>query len=358
MIRFLYMNDTIILNSRQQKILRLCISSEQALSSSEIFENIQEDTSLVTIKRDVSELFQNNFLKKEGAGAGTKYTISTLGRLNTVIAIEKYFETETDERFSEKKYNFDFFESYPKSIFSDNEMQHLDKSHKKYLKNTQNISNTVHKKELERFIIELSWKSSRIEGNTYTLLDTELLIKEGIKSPKNSEEEAIMILNHKNTFEYILEHKEMFKDNLTLKKIQEVHALLVKDLSISSEPRNARVGITGSNYLPLDNHYQITEAIENLCSQVNQLDSVYDKAFLSLIGLSYIQAFEDGNKRIARFITNALLLAYGHAPLSYRSVDEKYYREAMLVFYETQSVIALKDIFIGQYIFSIKNYSL
>jgi Fic family protein len=133
---------------------------------------------------------------------------------------------------------------------------------------------------------------------------------------------------------------------------------LVKDLNISSEPRAGRVGITGSNYLPLDNTYQIVEAVDNLCKKIETLETPYDKALLSLIGLSYIQAFEDGNKRIARFITNAILLAYGYAPLSYRSVDEEHYREAMLVFYETQSVIAVKDIFIGQYLFSTKNYSL
>ena len=133
---------------------------------------------------------------------------------------------------------------------------------------------------------------------------------------------------------------------------------MVKDLNISSEPRAGRIGITGSNYLPLDMSTQIVEAIEGLCARIDTLETPYDKALLALVGLSYIQTFEDGNKRIARFITNAILLAYGYAPLSYRSVDEEYYREAMLVFYETQSVVAVKEIFIGQYFFSVKNYSL
>lgn len=358
MIRFLYMNDTITLNRRQQEILRFCIFTQEPVSSSDILEGISSDSSLVTIKRDVGELSEYGYLIRGGAGAGTKYTISTFGRINTIIDIEKYSETETDKRFTENYYNFNFFNEYPVSVFNKLEKETLDTAQTEYIKNTQNISEILHKKELERFVIELSWKSSRIEGNTYTLLDTERLIKEGIKSEKNTDEEATMILNHKNAFDYILENKDSFKENLSLKKIQEVHKILVKDLNISSKPRAGRVGITGSNYLPLDNSYQIVEAVESLCKRVDTLETPYDKALLALLGLSYIQTFEDGNKRIARFMTNAILLAYRYAPLSYRSVDEEHYREAMLVFYETQSVVAVKDIFIGQYLFSTQNYSL
>lgn len=352
------MNDTIILNQRQQEVLRFCIFSQKPVSSSDILSGISSGSSLVTIKRDVSELALFGYIIKEGAGAATKYTISTLGRINTFIDIQKYFEVEIDKRLIENYYNFDFFGKYPKTIFSQKEINELNNSHAEYLQNSLNISETLHKKELERFVIELSWKSSRIEGNTYTLLDTERLIRDGIKSLKNTDEETIMILNHKKAFDYILENKNTFKEDLSLKKIQEIHNILMKDLDISSEPRVGRVGIIGSNYLPLDNSYQIVEAVEGLCKRIDILETPYDKALLALIGLSYIQTFEDGNKRIARFITNAILLAYRYAPLSYRSVDEEYYREAMLVFYETQSIVAMKDIFIGQYLFSVKNYSL
>ncbi len=352
------MNDTITLNKRQQKILRFCIFSQKPVSSSDILEGISSDSSLVTIKRDVSELSEYGYIIKEGAGAGTKYTISVLGRINTTIDIQKFSEIDTDKRFTDNYFNFNLFNEYPVSVFNSSEKKELDGIHSEYIQNTQNTSETLHKKELERFVIELSWKSSRIEGNTYTLLDTERLIRDGIKSEKNTDDEAIMILNHKKAFDYILENKETFREKISLAKIAEVHKILVKDLNLSSEARAGRVGITGSNYLPLDNSYQIVEAIADLCKKIDTLELAYDKALLALVGLSYIQTFEDGNKRIARFITNAILLAYGYAPLSYRSVDEEHYREAMLVFYETQSIVAVKDIFMGQYLFSTKNYSL
>ena len=352
------MNDTIKINKRQQEILRFCIFSQKPVSSSDVFKNIKDNASLVTIKRDLSDLFKSGYLTREGSGSGTKYNISNLGRIYTHIDIKKYIEMDIDKRDGEKYYNFEFFKQYPKSLFSEKELQKLEQAHVGYLENTKNISDSIHKKELERFTIELSWKSSRIEGNTYTLLDTERLIREGIKSKKNTEEEAIMILNHKKAFDYILENKKTFKEKLTLRKIQEVHKILVKGLRVSSEPRKNRVGITGSKYLPLETSYQIAEAIENLCNRIDVLKTPYDKALLALTGFSYIQAFEDGNKRIARFITNAILLSHGCAPLSYRSVEEEYYREIMLVFYETQSMVAIKDVFIEQYIFSTSHYSL
>ena len=83
----------------------------------------------------------------------------------------------------------------------------------------------------------------------------------------------------------------------------------------------------------------------------------YAKALVALLGLSYLQPFEDGNKRTSRIMANALLLAHGCAPLSYRSVEEREYREAMLVFYEINSLMAFKKIFIDQYEFAARNYA-
>ena len=86
------------------------------------------------------------------------------------------------------------------------------------------------------------------------------------------------------------------------------------------------------------------------------MTNVYSKALTALVGLSYIQPFEDGNKRTARLVCNAILLVSNYAPLSYRSVDENYYRESILVFYEKNSLLSMKDIFTEQYIFSTQNY--
>jgi len=139
------------------------------------------------------------------------------------------------------------------------------------------MSPTLEDKELERFVIELSWKSSKIEGNTYTLLDTEKLIAKGIEAPGHDKSEAKMILNHKEAFKFIRENSHFFKE-LTLSKIEEVHKLLVKDLNVNFGLRSHAVGVTGSIYKPLDNIYQVKEAFESLCGAVNSLQSPYAKA--------------------------------------------------------------------------------
>jgi Fic family protein len=98
--------------------------------------------------------------------------------------------------------------------------------------------------------------------------------------------------------------------------------------------------------------------MQALYDLVNRTKSPYDKALIVLSGSAYIQAFEDGNKRTSRLLTNALLLANGLAPLSYRSVDEEQYRNAMLVFYELNSLLELKKIFKEQYLAATSNYAL
>lgn len=129
--------------------------------------------------------------------------------------------------------------------------------------------------------------------------------------------------------------------------MEELHAILVKDLSV-----------VGSAYRPLDNIYQIAEAVEALGRVISKISAPCAKALIALLGISYVQPFEDGNKRTARLAANAVLLAYGLAPLSYRSVEEDDYREAMLVFYELNSIMPFKKIFIDQYKFATQNYAI
>jgi len=106
----------------------------------------------------------------------------------------------------------------------------------------------------------------------------------------------------------------------------------------------------------LDNEFQIREALECTCKLINNKTNVFEKALLALVLLSYIQAFIDGNKRTARILSNAILIAWGYCPLSFRTVDSIEYKKAMLIFYEQNNIVAFKKIFIEQYEFAVKNY--
>lgn len=311
--------------------------------------------SLVTVKRTLSRLESEGVLAVSGSGPATAYSLSDFGKLMADVDAAEYCAKEPDGRYGVRVYNFDLFPALNFDPFLEPEKEMINSATDFYHDRIRNMSETIHKKELERFVIELSWKSSKIEGNTYTLLDTERLILQGIQASGHSKDEATMILNHKEAFSYIHKHKEKFR-TLTRSNMEDVHKLLIRHLNVKNNLRSKPVGIIGSIYHPLDNEQQISEAVEALSSAVSRMSQGYARALIALLGISYVQPFEDGNKRTARLMANAILLAHGLAPLSYRSVEEKNYREATLVFYELNSLVPFKKIFIEQYDFAARNY--
>ncbi len=346
------------LTQKQQNIVQIFLIKGKMQSSQvhkEIIKN-GEDTSLVTIKRALSEMTKEGILEVSGLGRSTIYDISSRGRVFADIDSKRYTAIEPDNRYGLRRYNFDLLKAFPDDIFTDEELKKLEASTDEYNIRTANLSATIRKKELERLVIELSWKSSKIEGNTYTLLDTEKLILENKEAPGHNKTETQMILNHKDAFNYIREYSSQFK-TITRKNLEELHSIIVKDLNVNLGIRTKPVGVIGSIYRPLDNVYQITEAVEELSKFISQNKTAYAKALMALLGVSYIQPFEDGNKRTARLMTNGLLISHSLAPLSYRSIDEEEYRSAMLVFYEINSIVPMKKIFIDQYNFAAENYA-
>ncbi len=346
------------ISPKQQNILQI-ILEKGSMQSSAIHEEILkrgDDLSLVSVKRILSEMAGLGLLVVTGVARSTNYSISNLARVFLDIDAKKYIETEPDKRFGSSKYNFDYLTQFPTDIFSDEELEKLDRATKNYKQKVRNLSKVIEEKELQRLIIELSWKSSKIEGNTYTLLDTEKLIVEKEEAQGHDKKEATMILNHKDAFNFIRENSKEFK-TLTPVNIEKLHSILVKDMGVSLGMRNRLVGVVGSKYQPLDNKYQIKEAIDALADAISKAKTPYAKALLALTGIGYIQPFEDGNKRTGRLMANALLLSHGYAPLSYRSVEESDYRNAMLVFYEINSIVPFKKILIDQYEFAANNYA-
>jgi len=239
--------------------------------------------------------------------------------------------------------------------FSPKENERLQSAHLEFLGHMQTLSELEYNKEMERLGVDLSWKSSQIEGNTYSLLETERLLKEKQTAEGKTKEEAVMLLNHKDALDYVLEHPDYFKE-ISVKHIEELHEILTKELGVNKGIRKRRVGITGTNYRPLDNEFQIREALEDTCKLINGKEDVFEKALLALVLLSYIQAFTDGNKRTARITCNALLIAWGCCSISFRTVDSIDYKKAMLMFYEQNNIVVLKQIFIEQYEFAVRNY--
>jgi len=358
MIGLLVTNDRIMFNlNNRQKDLLVFYSQDDTLTPNQVLDDLNLPVSLVTMRRDIRELVDLGFLKEEGAGPALRYFKTTLGALFSPYEASEY-QNQTFKKFDQKiSFNQKLFPEFPSNVFSEKELYDLDEATKNYQVKLKTQTENIKAKELERFVIELSWKSSKIEGNTYTLLDTEKLLREGTPANGKTTAETTMILNHKTAFDFVLENKTLVKTKNLLPFLEELHRLLTDNLLIDQGIRKALVGITGTNYLPLGISFKIEEALTELFLSLERSESFYQKALLALAGTSYIQPFVDGNKRTARLFANAFLLAENLAPLSYRNVDEKDYREAILVFYEQNSIIPLKKIFVEQYLFSAEFYA-
>ena len=310
-----------------------------------------------TLKRVIAAGIKAGDIVVEGKARATRYRLSPQAQLLMPLNLDTYFALEVDERQVHSSYNFELINGLlaETRLFSDKELAHLDALQEEFRQHISELTDNEYRKEMERLGIDLSWKSSQIEGNTYTLLETERLLRESKTAEGKSKEEAVMLLNHKDALSFVLDNPDYLKE-LTVSHIEDIHQLLTKDLSIDKGLRRHRVGITGTNYHPLDNEFQIREAMRDACKLINSKYNIFEKALLTLLLLSYIQPFLDGNKRTARITSNAILIANDYCPLSFRSIDSIDYKKAMLIFYEQNNLYAFKQIFIEQFEFAVKEY--
>jgi Fic family protein len=333
------------------------IKNHPKCTSQEILDGLNLDISVATLRRKLQELVAEDLINAIGELKSRKYEISNGYNIIRPIEVDQYFEKEIDERIIQDKFNSELISQTLKniSIFTNTELDQLNNLQEKFKSNSSKLSKSEYKNELERLAIDLSWKSSQIEGNTYSLLETERLLKNKETAAGKTKDEATMLLNHKDALDFVIKNPN-YINPLTVSSIEDIHSILVKELDISRNIRSRRVGISGTNYKPLDNEFQIKEAVESMCTLINSKKNVFEKALLSLVLVSYIQPFSDGNKRTARIISNAILINNHFCPISFRTIDSIEYKKAMLVFYEQTNISPFKKAFIGQFEFSVNTY--
>jgi hypothetical protein len=347
------------LSERQQAIVNFA-KKEKTFQTKDVFLAVGKEFNVkrLTVIRDLSYLEKNSILKKQGQGRSVSYRISQKYLALEKIDIKEYFSLPFSERKARPLFNDEIFSILNDDLFGEEELDKLERVNKKYVETNTRLakeSPAILRKEWERLIIELSWKSSEIEDNTYTLLETEALIKEMRFAKGKGKAEAQMILNHKKTLDFILANKNYFAD-INLDKIVRTHELLTKKVDIKKDFRDHPVGITGTIYRPIQKRREIEVAMEKLAETMVTIANPFVKAFVILIMVAYIQPFEDGNKRTSRIIANAILYAHDKSILSYRNVDSIEYKKAMLLFYEQNNISYIKEIFIAQFEFAVENY--
>lgn len=340
-----------------QKLILEYLKKHANSSSKEIFEGLNSIVSYATVKRSLSKLLEEKHITQQGNAKNSRYSLSPTFNLFYPINLDEYFSKEIDEREILASYNFLLIPKTLRTVplFTAHELAELNDLQNIFSKNINQLSEFEYQKDMERLAIDLSWKSSQIEGNTYSLLETERLLKDKKTAEGKTKDEAIMLLNHKDAIDFVVANPDYFL-SLSVAKMEELHSILIKELGVDRNIRTRRVGITGTNYQPLDNEFQIREALQQTCDLINNRSTIFEKALFALVLLSYLQAFSDGNERVARITANALLIANKHCPISFRTVDSIDYKKAMLLFYEQNNISAFKQIFINQFKFAVENY--
>jgi fido (protein-threonine AMPylation protein) len=336
---------------RVESILRL-LSDDFLHTRQEVELTIHESPR--TANRLLNELIAKGWVVNQGNARSVTYKLTPRGHIEVIFDLMAYLKQPPVERAeftSIQPTLFGLIEgSIPEEI-----LKQFGIARDTYAATRTSIDSATTRKELQRFVVEFSWKSSAIEGNTYTIHDTELLLTEGKPAPRHSTAEATMIVNHKKAFNYIWNNAGDYK-HLTRSKLLDIHQLMVADLDVPTGLRIHPVGITGTIYTPPAGATQLASYLDDILDRINSLKEPVEKAMACLTLLPYLQPFLDGNKRTSRMVANAMLLAYNYPPISFFTVKEEEYKGALLLFYERGVLGNFRELVLEQLQYSSTHY--
>lgn len=257
-------------------------------------------------------------------------------------------------------YNRDFLDSYRSNVtsyLSADERARLAEIGKPNFKGEP--AGTYAKQILSRLLIDLSWNSSRLEGNTYSLLDTRRLIEFGQEAQGSDRRDAQMILNHKDAIEFLISSASEIGFNRYT--ILNLHAILANNLlqdeTAVGRLRHIGVGIEKSAFHPLEAPQLIEECFDQILATADAINDPFEQALFVMVHLPYLQPFDDVNKRVSRLGANIPFIKENLKPLSFTDVPRDLYTDAMLGVYELNRIELLKDLFIWAYERSAARYA-
>lgn len=318
----------------------------------EIRRGLDQTSGESTVWRHLKGLLEAKKIEVEGRGPATRY------RLAGAASVRAYLATPWTQRPA-VRYKKSFLDAYiPNKTF------YLSEPDRKALREagTPNLppmaAGTYAKRILEQLLIDLSWASSRMEGNTYNILDTERLIRFGEEAQGKDRKEAVMILNHKDAVQHLVGN--LLDITVSRQDIFNLHALLSNGLLIdpamAGRLRGLGVVISKSSYKPLDDKFDIEEEFEVLVHKASEIQDPFEQSFFLLLHIPYLQPFDDVNKRTGRVAANLPLLKADLAPLSFVAMNDRDYIDGLLGVYELNSVALLRDAYIAAYRASAENY--
>ena len=364
------------LSSRHAALLRLVLAAGQPVQPGALEQALQ--TSRPTLNRALRDLLASGFLKKSGDGRSTRYVATDAARAvlgasppdaptpagpgmlqwspaarPLVEALRAPLGTRTPVG-----YESSFVNDYIPNQSSLLPPQLADDLFNAGRSRDQQPAGNYAREVLEQLLIDLSWSSSRLEGNSKSLLDTKALFELGEQTGP-LDEDTLMLLNHKSAIEFMVD--AVPTEGITVAVIVDLQAKLMRDLLKDSRDigsiRRRLVYIDGSVYSPSNIPSLLEEALKSIIDKVRHIRNPVEAAFFLWVNLAYLQPFADGNKRTSRLSANMPLLLYNCAPLAFLDVARTDYAAAMLGVYEQRNVAAAVELFEFIYRRSIQKYS-
>ena len=328
------------------------ISEHPGARRREILRNAAPDSSETTVWRSLKRLLAAEKLEVTGRGPATRYSLAGPDAVRAHLATPY-------QRRPPASYERSFVDGYvPNKTF------YLRANDRRRLLDAGTPAagplpaGTHAQRMLERLLVDLSWASSRMEGNTYDVLETEQLIRFGKEASGKDRKEAVMILNHKEAIQYVVDN--LAEMSISRAHICNIHALLADGLLIdpgmAGGLRRMPAAIGRSSYRPLDDQYEIEEEFRILIAKAAAIGDPFEQSFFLLAHIAYLQAFDDINKRTSRIASNVPLLKSGLVPMSFVAMDDRNYMDGVFGIYELNNVSLLRDAYIDAYVTSARNY--
>jgi Fic family protein len=367
-----------------QAIEDVLLRHEEGLSLAELKSRLPKALSARTLARRLAELQKSGRVRRRGGGPATRYVHSTAPSgpdrplSDSLVAVEfEIPEGRVAIPFSTVARDVLDYVSQPEAMrrpctyvrrfldnYVPNETAYIPDSVKVRLHDmgrpivAERAGGTFVKDILNRFLIDLSWSSSRLEGNTYSRLETERLLQLGETPDGKDIKETQMILNHKAAIEMLVDGGE--EVGINRYTLLNLHAALSDNLMADPEAsgrlRRRPVQISGSVYTPLAIPQVMEEMITQITTKASAIGDPFERAFFVMVHLPYLQPFEDVNKRVSRLAANIPLIQADLCPLSFVDVPESAYIKATLGVYEMTRTELLRDLFVWAYERSCRRY--
>ena len=351
----------------------------EGASRAEIEKALRRNIAPRTLQFRLKKLVEEGRLVAEGESRAVRYHLAAAGAARADVSA-KPAETEDEKGPAISKagerirrylsrpvtarkpvgYNREFLDSYrpnATAYLSRAERTRLAKIGRSSFES--DVAGTYAKQLLGRLLIDLSWNSSRLEGNTYSLLDTKRLIEFGQEAEGRDTRDAQMIRNHKEAIEFLVNEAEDIGFNRYT--LLNLHAILAQNLLADSGAagrlRRIDVGIEGSTFHPLAVPQLIEECFNEMLAKAGAIDDPFEQAFFVMVQLPYLQPFDDVNKRVSRLAANIPFIKHNLSPLSFTDVARPLYTGALLGVYELNDIHLLKDVFVWAYARSAEQYA-